>query len=89
MFKDGDDEQRRRRRSRMATMSRGADAMIGFRSARSARDGADGAVHGAGVGVGSDRTERDRPIGRRLTAIVGEIGAAMATPRGGSSGERR
>ncbi len=63
--------------------------MIGFRSARSAREGADGAARGAGVGAGSDHTDRDRPFGRRLVAIVGEIGAAMATPRGGSSGERR
>jgi hypothetical protein len=63
--------------------------MIGFRSARSARDGADGKAQGAGVGVGNDHTERDRPFGRRLVGIVGEIGAAMSTPRGGSSGERR
>ncbi len=50
---------------------------------------ADGAGHATGLGVGSDHTHRDRPFGRRLAEIVGEIGAAIETPRGGSSGERR
>jgi len=63
--------------------------MIGFRSARGRRDGADGSDHATGPGAGNDRTSRDRPFGRRLAEIVGEIGAAMETPRGGSSGERR
>ena len=63
--------------------------MIGFRRARGGRDAADGAAHATGLGVGGDHTDRDRPFGRRLAEIVGEIGAAMATPRGGSSGERR
>jgi hypothetical protein len=63
--------------------------MIGFRSARSGRDGGQGTTHATGLGVGSDHTDRDRPFGRRLAEIIGEIGAVMETPRGGSSGERR
>jgi hypothetical protein len=64
--------------------------MIGFRSSRSARHGADGAIaQGVGVGAGSEHTDRDRSFGRRLVDIVGEIGSAISTPRGGSSGERR
>ncbi len=66
--------------------------MIGFRSARSPRDGSDATAYGLGVGDGDGRTDRDdrgRSFGRRLAEIVGEVGAAMATPRGGSSGERR
>ena len=71
-------------------MGKGAEAMIGFRSARSTRHGADGAAgHGVGVGAGSEHTERDRPFGRRLVGLIGEVGAALSTPRGGSSGERR
>jgi len=61
--------------------------MIGFRSARSVRGQADGAAHG--VGAAGDRTEHDRPFVRRLAGVIGEIGAAIETPRGGSSGERR
>jgi hypothetical protein len=66
--------------------------MIGFRSARSPRDGRDATAYGLGIGDGDGRTSRngrERSFGRRLAEIVGEVGAAMATPRGGSSGERR
>ena len=68
-------------------MGRGADVMIGFRSARSVRQQTDGAARS--LAAGSDRTEHDRPLGQRLVGVIGEIGAAIATPRGGSSGERR
>ena len=63
--------------------------MIGFRSARGGCDATGGAAHTMGPGAGNDRTNRDRPFGRRLADIIGEIGAAIETPRGGSSGERR
>ena len=63
--------------------------MIGFRSSRSMRNGPDAGARGSEVGFGTDRTDRDRSFGRRLAGIAGEIGSAISTPRGGSSGERR
>ena len=70
-------------------MGKGADVMIGFRSARSMRDRRATPAHGMGVGDGSDRTDRERTFARRLADIVGEIGAAVSNSPGGSSGERR
>jgi hypothetical protein len=63
--------------------------MMGFRSSRSTRNGSDAGARGTEVGFDSDRTDRDRSFGRRLVGIVGEVGSAISTPRGGSSSERR
>jgi hypothetical protein len=61
--------------------------MIGFRSAR--RGPAVGHDHLRSVGVGAASPARDRSFGNRLVHLVGEVGAALETQRGGSSGERR
>jgi len=62
--------------------------MIGFRSTRSTRDAVVAAARGAGDGIGTERTDRDRHFGRRLVGLLGEVGAAIeAQP--GASAERR
>ena len=61
--------------------------MIGFRSARRGPpverdDTRSGGERGAS-------STHDRSFGSRLVHLVGEVGAALETQRGGSSGERR
>lgn len=61
--------------------------MIGFRSAHRAsviehRVAED-------VGVSGASRARDRSFVNRLAHLFGEVGAAIETQRGGSSGERR
>ena len=62
--------------------------MIGFRSTRSRYEAAVASARGTGDGIGVERTDRDRRFGRRLTGLLGELGAAIeAQP--GASAERR
>lgn len=62
--------------------------MIGFRSSRSRHDESLAAARTASGGLGSERTDRDRQFGRRLVAVLGEVGAIIES-RPGASGERR
>jgi hypothetical protein len=61
--------------------------MIGFRSAR--RQPVVERKITQDMGVDGALPARDRSFANRLAHLVGEVGAAVETQRGGSSGERR